>query len=150
MIEGVVSFRPLVHVDARGSVMRMLRTDDPQYAGFGEIYFSTVNPGIVKGWKRHREMTMTLATPAGRILLVLYDDREGSPTVGTIQEFELGPHDYQVVTVPPMLWNGFMGLGEQPSIVANCASIRHRPDEADSCDTGNAIIPYRWPAPGSR
>jgi dTDP-4-dehydrorhamnose 3,5-epimerase-like enzyme len=46
----------------RGSVMHMLRADAEHFQGFGEIYFSTVNPGAIKGWHIHREMTST--TPA--------------------------------------------------------------------------------------
>jgi len=150
MIDGVVVVRPSIYTDTRGSVLKMLRSDDQQFAGFGEMYFSTVNPGVIKGWKRHREMTMTLSVPAGRVLLVLYDDRTGSRSCGTVQECEIGPHAYQVVTIPPLIWSGFMGLGDTPSILANCASIPHRPDEADGRDAHDPSIPYRWPAPKSR
>jgi dTDP-4-dehydrorhamnose 3,5-epimerase len=145
MIDGVVVTRPPVFRDERGSVLRMLRTDDAAFAGFGEVYFSTVNPGVVKGWKLHREMTMTLAVPIGRVLLVLFDDRADSPTRGQVQEIAMGPEAYQTVTVPPMVWNGFMGLAEAPSLVCNCASILHRPDESDKRDIGDPTIPYRWP-----
>src|ERR1700675_2859485 len=137
MIEGVVVSRPKIFVDERGAMFRMLRTDDPYYAGFGEVYFSTVNPGWIKGWKRHRQMTMTLAVPVGRILLVIYDDRPASPTCNAVQEIELGPHDYKVVTLPPMLWNGFMGLGHELSVLANCASIPHQRDEAENRDVND-------------
>ena len=40
--------------DERGSVLHMLRTSDPWFSGFGEIYFSTVYPGVVKGWHYHK------------------------------------------------------------------------------------------------
>ena len=150
MIDGVVISRPKVFADQRGSTMRMLRIDDPHFVEFGEVYFSTVKPGAVKGWKRHREMTMTLAAPIGRVLLVLYDDRPASSTRNEVQEIELGPHDYKVITIPPMLWNAFMGLGDSPSILTNCASIPHRSDEADGRDVDDPAIPYCWPDPSAR
>ena len=149
MIDGVVISRPPVFRDERGAVLRMLRTDDPHFSGFGEVYFSVVNPGVVKGWRRHREMTMTLAVPAGRVLLVLYDDRPDSPSHGAVQEVSFGPDEHLVVTVPPGVWNGFMGTGDEPSLVTNCASILHRPDESDRLELSDPAIPYRWPASGT-
>jgi dTDP-4-dehydrorhamnose 3,5-epimerase len=144
MIDGVVISHPKVVVDRRGAVMRILRTDDPHFCGFGEVYFSIVNPGIVKGWKRHRNMTMTLSVPVGRILLILYDDRPESLTKGDVQEVELGPHDYKVVTVPPMLWASFMGMDDRPSLLTNCASIPHTPEEADDRNVDDPMFPYHW------
>lgn len=149
MITGVGIATPVPFKDERGSVMRMLRTDDAGYAGFGEVYFSTVNPGVVKGWKRHREMSMTLACPAGRILVVLFDDRLHSPTQGQFQEVELGPNDYKVLSIPPMVWNAFMGLDPTgPSLLANCASIPHRPDEADRIGLDDPRLAFAWPCVG--
>ena len=150
MIDGVIVARPKTVRDARGAVLRFLRTDDAHFAGFGEVYFSIVNAGVVKGWKRHREMTMALSVPSGRVLLVLHDDRPGSASRGVIQEIILSPDDHQVVMVPPLVWNGFMGLGGVPSVLANCASILHRPDEADTLAFDDPAIPYRWPADGVR
>ena len=146
MIQGVSVVQPKVFRDDRGAVLRMLRIDDPHFAGFGEVYFSIVRPGVVKGWKRHREMTMALSVPCGKVLLVLYDDRPGSVTCGSIQQIVLSPEEHRVVVIPPMLWNGFMGLGGGDSVVTNCASILHRPDEADTCNAHDPAIPFRWPA----
>src|SRR5258708_25159422 len=84
MIEGVRIVPRARIPDERGTVMHMLKTTDPEFLGFGEIYFSTVYPGVVKGWHRHLEMTLNYACVHGRIKLVLYDDREGSPTRGEI------------------------------------------------------------------
>ena len=67
----------------------MLRRDDPNFDEFGEIYFSKVNPGIVKGWHLHKEMTLNYLLITGEILVVLYDDRENSPTKGLYQEIPL-------------------------------------------------------------
>jgi dTDP-4-dehydrorhamnose 3,5-epimerase len=44
MIDGVEIFPLRQIVDERGKVMHMLRADDEHFQGFGEIYFSTVNP----------------------------------------------------------------------------------------------------------
>jgi dTDP-4-dehydrorhamnose 3,5-epimerase len=43
-----------------------------------------------------------------------------------------------------MVWNGFKGMGSELSVVANCASIPHDPDEIDRLDPMSGDIPYDW------
>ncbi len=144
MIKGVLVI-PLKQVsDERGKVMHMLRADDTHFEKFGEIYFSVVYPGVIKGWHRHREMTLNYAVVSGMIRLVLYDSRENSPTEGEIEEIFLGEDNYALVRIPPLVWNGFKGIGVKPAIVANCATIPYRPDEIERADPFTSDIPYNW------
>ena len=146
MIDGV-AVHPLRRIpDERGTVMHMLRADDPHFERFGEIYFSTVYPGIVKGWHRHQRMTLNYAVVHGMVKLVLYDDRPASKTLGELMELFVGDANYALVTVPPMVWNGFKGIAPAPSIVANCATIPHDPAEIERLDPASPAIPYRWDA----
>ncbi len=146
MLDGVV-ITPLRQIeDARGKVMHMLRRDSPVFTEFGEIYFSTINPGAVKGWNRHRKMALNYAVPHGRILLVLFDERSGSPTAGQVQEITLGDGNYNLVTIPPMLWTGFTGIGNDPACVANCATLPHDPEEVERRPPDDPAIPYHWTA----
>ena len=143
-IDGV-HVRPLRRIpDERGAVLHMLRADSEHFERFGEIYFSTVHPGVVKGWHRHDEMTLNYAVPVGMIKLVCYDDREGSPTRGNVLELHVGELDYCLVTIPPMVWNGFKGEGTSTALVANCATIPHRPGEIERLDPFDNDIPYDW------
>jgi len=144
MIEGV-RITPLRQIpDERGKIMHMLRESDPHFERFGEIYFSCVEPGAIKGWHIHKEMILNYAVPFGKIKFVLYDDRPDSPTRGELMELFLGPDNYCLVTVPPMVWNGFKGIGTTMSIVANCSSIGHRADEIMRMDPFDPAIPYSW------
>jgi dTDP-4-dehydrorhamnose 3,5-epimerase len=145
MIDGVV-VHPLRQIpDERGRVMHMLRASDPHFKGFGEIYFSVVYPGAVKGWHLHTKMVLNYAVPHGRIKLVLYDLRQGSKTRGEIQELFLGPDHYCLVQVPVGVWNGFKGIGTEPALVANCATLEHDPAEIQRMDPHhNDLIPYDW------
>jgi len=144
MIDGVIINSLKQIPDERGKVMHMLRDDSEGFVGFGEIYFSCVFPGAIKGWHIHKKMTLNYAVPQGAIKFVLYDDRLESPTKGEVQEFFLGPENYYLVTVPPMIWTGFKGIGTATAIVANCASIAHDPDEIDRRDPFDPYIPYDW------
>ncbi|MBN1484049.1 MAG: dTDP-4-dehydrorhamnose 3,5-epimerase family protein [Chloroflexia bacterium] len=144
MIEGVL-VHPLRQIpDERGKVMHMLRCDEPHFERFGEIYFSLVYPGVVKGWHLHREMTLNYAVVVGTIKLVLYDDREGSPSRGEIVELFVGESNYVLVKIPPGIWNGFKGVGTQPALVANCATLPHDPAEIVRLDPFDNPIPYDW------
>ncbi len=143
-IEGV-EVRPLQRFeDARGVVLRMLRRDDGHFEGFGEIYFSVVNPGAVKAWRRHRRVTSFLAVPIGQLRLVLFDDRSSSATAGSCLELQLGADNYQLVTVPPLIWTGWQGLDHIPALLANCATEPYDPDEAERRDAHDPAIPYNW------
>lgn len=144
MIEGV-KVTPLTQIlDERGKIMHMLRSSDEHFQNFGEIYFSTVEPGAIKGWHIHSKMILNYAVPHGKIKFVIYDDRAESATRGVVQELFLGPENYCLVTVPPGVWNGFKGVATSASIVANCSSIPHDPDEIDRLDPFDPSIPYRW------
>lgn len=144
MIAGVKVTPLRQFLDERGKVMHMLKLGDPAFQQFGEIYFSCVYPGAIKGWHIHKEMTLNYAVPHGHIKFVLYDERPASATRGEVQEIFMGPDNYCLVTVPPMVWNGFKGIGDETAVVANCASIPHSPDEIDRRDPFDPSIPYDW------
>ena len=129
--------------DERGTVFHMLKSTDPHFVDFGEIYFSSIYEDVVKGWHRHRAMTLNYACVYGRIKLVLFDDRDGSSTRGELMELFLGPDDYSLAIVPPLVWNGFKGMTEV-SIVANCATHPHDPTRSDRIDPFENDIPYDW------
>ncbi|PJZ27789.1 dTDP-4-dehydrorhamnose 3,5-epimerase, partial [Leptospira kmetyi] len=62
-LEGVIA-TPLKEIfDPKGSVLHMIRADDPEYKGFGECYFSEVNPGAIKAWKLHTKQTQNFTVP---------------------------------------------------------------------------------------
>ncbi len=143
MIDGV-SVIPLRRIpDERGTIFHMLRVSDAHFQQFGEIYFSSVYTGVVKGWHRHRDMTLNYACIWGRVKVALYDDRPASPTRGEVQEVFLGPDDYSLVIVPPGVWNGFKGMDEV-SVVANCATLPHDPGRSERLDPFDNDIPYDW------
>jgi dTDP-4-dehydrorhamnose 3,5-epimerase len=144
VIEGV-QVVPLRRIpDERGTIFHMMRATDPHFRKFGEIYFSTVYRGIVKGWHLHRGIYLNYACIHGRIKLVLYDGREGSATRGEILELFLGPDDYSLVVVPPEVWNGFKGMSDPYAIVANCSTEPHDPERSTRLDPFENDIPYDW------
>ena len=115
-----------------GSVMHAMKLSDPGAIGFGEAYFSTVDYGFVKGWKRHKKMTLNLLVPFGEIRFVLYDDRVSENKYGNFQDVVLSPQNYSRLTVPPKIWVAFQGLASGQSLILNLANIPHDPLESDT------------------
>ena len=144
MIEGVRITDLSIIPDERGAILHMMRSDDPIFKQFGEIYFSKVYPGVVKGWHIHRRITLNYAVPEGMIKLVLYDNRATSPTKSEIVELFIGEENYKLVTIPPNIWNGFKGVGTKVAIVANCATEQYDPKEIERVDPLGTAIPYDW------
>ena len=144
MIEGV-KIIPLRKIpDERGCIYHMLRNDAEHFDKFGEIYFSTVYPGVVKAWHLHKRMTLNYAVVSGMIKLVLFDDREGSASRGETAEIFIGEQNYQLVQIPALIWNGFKGISDKMAIVANCASEPHDPQEIVRKEPNWAKIGYDW------
>lgn len=126
-----------------GDVLHAMKNSDPGFAGFGEAYFSTVEPGAVKAWKRHHEMVLNLIVPIGSILFVILDDREESPTRGVFDEVVLSRDYYYRLTVPPMLWMGFQCTGNIPGMLLNVANIPHDPTEVDRKEIDEVVFDWR-------
>ena len=121
----------------KGDILHAMKKSEKEFSGFGEAYFSLINSGAIKGWKRHREMVCNFIVPSGKIKVVVFDDK-----IGHFDEFILSPQSYYRLTIPPNLWVAFQGIDEAASLLLNIASIRHDPTEVDNkkLDT----IRYNW------
>ncbi|MBM3315330.1 dTDP-4-dehydrorhamnose 3,5-epimerase [candidate division WOR-3 bacterium] len=146
MISGV-EVRPLRRIpDERGMLMEILRADDPLFRKFGQVYVSTIYPGVVKGWHCHHVQTDYVTILKGMVKLVLYDDREGSPTRGEVAELFAGEQNPVLVVVPPFVWHGMKGVGAEPAYMLNCPTETYSYEQPDEFrrppdDPG---IPYDW------
>ena len=133
-MEGVL-LTPLKQIyHPKGDVFHGMKKSDPGFSGFGEAYFSTVHPGEIKPWKKHLRMTLNLVVPIGKIRFVMHDDRLESPTKGQTLSVEIGPHNYQRLTVQPGIWMAFEGLDEGMNLLLNMADMEHDPDEVERAD----------------
>ena len=140
-----VMVRPLEHFfDNRGTLHRMLRVTDSAFVRFGEVYFSGIHRGQVKGWKRHHRMTSNLAVPFGSVQFVLFDPRPDSPTFGRKIVIETGSDSYCLITIPPGIWTAWKGVADGLSLIANCATDPHDPAEVESADLVPGVVEHHW------
>ena len=56
----------------------------------------------------------------------------------------MSPENYYLLTVPPLVWNGWKGIGGEEAIVANCATLPHDPNEIIRKSPFDKSIPYNW------
>ena len=144
MINGVKVI-PLRQIpDERGKIMHMMKATDPHFEKFGEVYFSVAWPGAIKGWHLHKSMTLNYAVVQGRIKLVLYDNRDSSPTKGELMELFVGEDNYCLVSIPPGIINGLEAYGDKAAIICNCATEPHSSDEIVRIDPFDKSVPYKW------
>jgi len=125
--------------------MHMLRADSPHFKQFGEIYFSTAYPGIIKGWHEHTKQIQNYAVISGMIKLVLYDNRESSLTYKQLQELYIGDENYCLITIPTGIIMGYKCISLSKCILANCSTLPHDPTEMKSYDPLDfKKISYDW------
>jgi dTDP-4-dehydrorhamnose 3,5-epimerase len=121
---------PLDQVSIKeGDVRHALKNDDLGFTGFGEAYFSFVNPGSIKAWKMHKLMTMNLIVPLGNVTFVFTSSPGDNQKKYRIES--IGLSNYERIVVPPGIWFGFKGDDRSQSIVLNIASIKHNPLEVE-------------------
>ena len=144
MIEGVKISHLKIISDDRGKIMHMIRADSPIFKKFGEIYFSTIYQNIIKGWHLHLRSTLNYACIKGKVKLVLFDDRKSSKTKGLIQEIILSNESHLLVSIPPMIWNGFCSADENIAVLANCSDIPHDKEEIIRLPFDDPKFPYKW------
>ncbi len=136
-----IAVTPLRRISTpKGDVLHGLKDSDPGFAGFGEVYLSIVLKDSIKGWKRHRRMTLNLICVQGAVRIVGYAEL-GTPCL--LDEI-VSPDQaarYSRVTVPPGFWIGFQGISSGINTLMNVASMPHDPTEAD-------VLPldaFQWP-----
>jgi dTDP-4-dehydrorhamnose 3,5-epimerase len=118
--------------DQRGRLMEILRSDDALFEKFGQCYFTTAYPGVVKAWHHHRLQDDHFTCIKGKIRLALYDARKRSQTFGIINEFILSLEKPILVKIPKGVYHGFKAISKEEAMVINIPTKAYnysKPDE---------------------
>jgi len=146
MIDGVLTKRLNLIPDERGRLMEILRNDEDIFAQFGQVYMTTTYPQVVKAWHYHKKQDDFITCVKGMLKLVLFDNRETSPTRGDINEFFIGDDNPMMVKVPRMIYHGWKCISEGESLVINVPTEPYNRKEPDEyrLDPHVNDIPYTW------
>ena len=146
LIDGVEARRGKVLPDERGRLGEIMRADDPWFEKFGQVYFTTTYPGIVKAWHYHKKQTDHFYVAKGMVKIALYDERKDSSTYETVNELYLGEYCPGLVRIPPGVQHGWMCVGQTEAYIINVVSEAYNysdPDEFRLHPHDNHI-PYDW------
>lgn len=146
MIDGVKVKKLKVISDERGRLMEMVRSDEEDFVKFGQVYMTTAYPGVVKGWHYHKNQHDNMVVVKGMMKIVLYDNRDDSPTHGEINEFFAGLHNPIRITIPPGVCHGFKCISSEEAVVINTVTEPYDYDDPDEhrFPPHGDDIPYEW------
>ena len=147
LIDGVMVRSATTQTDARGTVVEIF---NPAW-GFTEeplvyVYQITIRPGQVKGWVQHRINEDRLFFSYGTAKVVLYDDRDDSPTRGMVNELFFDEYDRRLLRIPAEVWHAVQNVGEKDVIAVNCPTTPYDHENPDKWDLplNTDLIPYRF------
>lgn len=125
----------------------LVRVDDPEMmvAPFGQVYATTLYPGVIKAWHLHRHQWDRMTCLVGRVELGLIDGREDSPTYGAQMRMVIGDRNHMLVRVPPGVYHGLKNIGSSEAMIVNVVSTAYNhadPDEVRVAPHG--VLPFDW------
>ena len=146
LIDNVKTRRLKINVDERGRLAEILRADDDIFKEFGQVYFTTAYPGVVKAWHYHKLQDDYFFCIKGMVKLVLYDARDNSPTFKSVNEFFIGEHNPLLVVIPANVYHGFKAISTTEAIMINIPTKPYNHDSPDEYRLAAHTdkIPYDW------
>ena len=146
--DGVVLRDAITHVDERGAVCEIF---DPRWGWHPDplvfVYMFTIRPGWAKGWGLHKQHEDRYFLLSGEVEVVMYDDRDGSPTRGLLAKIVLSESRRRLMNVPAGVWHTDRNLGDKDVVIVNLPTIAYDHSAPDKyrlpLDTD--AIPYDFP-----
>ena len=123
--------------NSKGNVHKFLDRDSSIFEGFGEVYFSTIKMGDIKGWKVHSKFTTILTVIHGNVKFVLQE------YPGKFEEIYMDSNNnYKYLKIAPNIIYGFKGLHANESIIASVINHPHDPLESNNIELSS--IQFDW------
>jgi dTDP-4-dehydrorhamnose 3,5-epimerase len=114
----------------KGDIRHIIKKTDQGYNGFGEVYATSVFKDEIKGWKKHKLMTLNLVVILGTVRFYVYDEEKHHTSI-----FDIGQNNYQRLTIPSGYWVAFKGLTIKENVILNIANIEHDSNESINVPT---------------
>jgi len=118
-IEGATLTRMDTHVDDRGYLSVILRSDHPQFTRFGQVYLvGNHRAGTIRAWHKHSVMWDWFFISHGAAKFGLVDDRSDSATYGNRWGVTLAARAPALLAVPPGVFHGWMSLSDDTQLIS--------------------------------
>lgn len=136
-IEGV-EFVDLPHfTDDGGSFVEVARLTDGEHdwlhgVEVRQISFSAMEAGVIKGFHLHfKQDDVWFIPPTCRMLVVLHDARENSPSKGVTSRFVAGGGKAKIFRIPAGVAHGVRNLDNQTGYIFYLVSQQFSKDDPD-------------------
>jgi dTDP-4-dehydrorhamnose 3,5-epimerase len=150
-IDGVSfrSTRPVPHED--GHVTEVARANWEIVGGpIVQVHTTTTFPGRIRAWGLHQRSTDRLFVVEGLVQIVVFDGRDGSPTLGQVNVFTVSPKNPGLLVIGPNLYHGWKNIGANEAIIINMPMSMYDHEAPDALDlpygteAARRIVPFQW------
>ena len=132
-ISGLKKINIKIIKNKKGDLIKYLSLKDSFFKKFGEIYFSEIKKGQIKGWNLHKRYNCHLAVISGSATFNFVDFRKKSKTYLKKDKITLSKKNYGVLLVPPNIWFNFT-TRNKVSLVVNTLNYPHLDSETKKTD----------------
>ena len=108
--------------NVKGDIYKIINKKSKNFSGFGELYLSSLNKGISKGWNFHKKMTLNLFVVKGRVMFFLKKDKK-------VFRINLNEDQNEILTIKPKVWVKMVNLSLNESKIINFANLVHDKNE---------------------
>lgn len=129
-----------------GFLMEILRDDDGILTRFGQSNYTMANSGTIKAFHWHKEQDDLWFVASGKAAIVLYDQRDGSPTKGKTQVIEAGEDNWKLVLIPVGVAHGYKVISNNPCGLVYFVTKAYNPSDPDEerIDPFDKTIGFDW------
>ena len=106
----------------KGDIYKIINKKSKNFSGFGELYLSSLNKGMSKGWNFHKKMTLNLFVVKGKVMFFLKRDKK-------VFRINLNENQNEILTIKPKVWVKMVNLSLKESKIINFANLVHNKNE---------------------
>lgn len=129
-----------------GLLMEVLRDDDKMLKRFGQSTFTIAYSGTIKAFHNHKKQDDLWFVATGKARVVLYDDRQTSPSRGKTQVILAGENEYKLILIPAGVLHGYQVLSKEPVLLFYHTTHHYNPKNPDEIRVAadEPRIGFRW------
>ena len=110
----------------KGEILKAITKSDTVFSEFGEAYFSVINQGDIKGWKKHTKNSSLLKTIFGEVQFTFYYK-------DNFYHINIKQTDNIIIQIPPNVWFSFKGISKK-NLLCNFMNKAHSDKEVENID----------------
>ena len=123
-INGLKKINIKIFKNKKGDLIKYLSVKNRFFKKFGEIYFSEIKKGQIKGWNLHKRYKCHIAVISGSFIFNFVDNRKKSKTYLKRDKVNLSKKNYGVLIIPPNIWFNFT-TKNKISLIVNTLNYPH-------------------------